>query len=143
MLRVLLALVLLALLALLAGCGHAMCDPRPVSAPWRRYEPMLPVNTVVCGQNRVSEKKPSNGRDDWPPTQLFVFFRDDPVPVAFEKTVRRFESAGWTSDRRVLEPGNDGLYSAVVTRSEVSIDITVNKNDWGVQGSFKLQVREP
>ncbi len=132
----------LALLAPLAGCRHAMCEPRPVGAPWRRYEPLLPVNTVVCGPNRFSHKQ-SNGVDDWPPTQVFVFFREDPVPVAFETTVRRFEAAGWTADRRILEPGNDGLYSAIVRKGDVSIDITVNKNDWGVQGSFKLQLPEP
>lgn len=139
-----LALVALALLTPLAGCGHAMCDPRPVSAPWRRYAPLLPVNTVVCGQSRVSQRKPSNGVDDFPPTQLFLFFRDDPVPVAFDTTLRRFESAGWTTtSRRVLEPGNDGLYSAVVRKGDVAIDITVNRNDWGVQGSFKLQLPAP
>jgi len=138
-----LAVLVLALLAPLAGCRHAMCEPRPVGAPWRRYEPLLPVNTVVCGPNRVSSK-PSNDVDDFPPTQVFVFFRDDPVPVAFDKTVRRFEAAGWTTtSRRVLEAGNDGLYSAVVTKAAVSIDITVNKNDWGVQGSFELRLPEP
>lgn len=137
------ALLALALLAPLAGCRHAMCEPRPVGAPWRRYEPLLPVNTVVCGPNRVS-RKPSNGADDFPPTQLFLFFRDDPVPVAFERTLRRFEAAGWTvTDRRILAPGRDGLYTANVHQHGATIHITVNRNDWGVQGSFEILTAAP
>jgi hypothetical protein len=123
-----------------SGCRHAMCDPRPVGAPWRRYELLLPVNTVVCGPNRVSARKPSNAIDDYPPTQVFVFYRDATPEEAFAATLRRFEATGWTvAGRKVLGDRSNGVFTASVFKNGTQISITVNDNDWGIQGSFELR----
>lgn len=134
------ALVCSSLLPLASGCKHAMCDPQPVGAPWRAYQGLLPANAVVCGPNRVSAAKPSKTPDDYPPTQLFVFYRDADVRAAYDATIDRFKYAGWTvSHEFALGGGSDALRAATVVKGGVEVKITVNRNDWGVQGSYELR----
>ena len=54
-------------------------------------------------------------------------------------TIQRFELAGWTvAHRGILDAGPDGVYAATVVKHGMQVSITVNNNDWGVQGSFEL-----
>lgn len=130
----------LLLVLALAGCGDAMCDPNPVGEPWKPYESLLPTNAVVCGPNRKSSKKPSDAVDDYAPTQVFVFFKDVNAPDAFDQTLKRFEAAGWKlTDTQVHGKGADALFDATFEKDGAKIDVGVNKNDWGIQGSFSLK----
>lgn len=125
----------------LAGCGHAMCEPRPAGAPWRAYEPLLPTDVVVCGPNRISPRKPSHSPDDYPQTQLFVFYRDKTPADAFARTIDRFVAAGWrVVDSHVFGTGSHTVHDATVAHPRAAqIKIGVNRNDWGIQGSFTLK----
>lgn len=115
-----------------------MCDPRQVGEPWKPYESLLPVNAVVCGPNRISARKPLDAADNYGPEQVFVFYRDADVPTAFNQTLQRFEVAGW----RVVHQ-MPALHQARVARGNREVEILVNRNNWGVQGSFNLRDIEP
>ena len=131
------SLLCLALAPGLTGCSDAMCDPNPVGEPWKPYESLLPDDTVVCGPNRISAKKPSDAKDNYPPTQVFVFYKDTTAGAAFNKTVEKFDAAGWKMvDMEVHGEGASALYDARFVKDDVQIDVGVNKNDWGIQGSF-------
>jgi hypothetical protein len=132
-------LLCLALSPGLTACSDAMCDPGPVGEPWKPYESLLPSNAVVCGPNRVSAKKPSDAKDDYPPTQVFVFYKDTNAGAAFNKTVEQFDAAGWTmADINVYGEGASAMFDAKFTKDGVEIHVGVNENDWGTQGSFSL-----
>lgn len=124
----------------LAGCSDAMCDPNPVGEPWRPYESLLPDNTVVCGPNRVSATKPLDVADDHPPTRLFVFYRDTTAGAAFNRTVEKFDAAGWSMvDIEVHGEGAGALYDAKFRKDDAEISVGINNNDRGTQGSFDLR----
>lgn len=128
---------LLAVSLALAGCGGSMCDPGQVGEPWKPYQQLLPDDTVVCGPNRLHHGKTEI--DDYPPTQVFVYFKTDNAPAAFDKTLKKFEAGGFTvTDLQVYGKGADGTYNGEVTRDGTKIDIMVNQNDFGIQGSFKI-----
>lgn len=82
-----------------------MCDPQPVGAPWRAHRGLLPANAVVCGPNRVIAAKPSKTPDDYPPTQLFVFYRDADVRATYDAMIDRFKST--VSHKFALGGGSD------------------------------------
>ncbi len=122
-----------------AGCGDAMCDPNPVGEPWKPYASLIPSNTVICGPNRVSSKKPLGNKDNYPPTQLFAYFKDADVAVAFDQSKKKLEAAGWTLDHfHSTGEGKYTMFSGTFTKKPDAIDLMVNQNDYGIQGSFKL-----
>lgn len=124
----------------LAGCSDAMCDPNPVGDAWKPYESLLPGNAVVCGPNRSSAKKPSDVKDDNPPTHVFVFYKDAAsAGDAFNQTIQRFDEAGWKLAKMdVFGEGASAIFDATVVKGDDEIHIGVNDNDWGTQGSFDL-----
>lgn len=123
----------------LAGCADARCDPNPVGAPWKKYESLLPDKAVVCGPNRVSAKKPSDVKDDYPPSHLFVFYEDKNPAGAFLATTDKLSAAGWkvTPESPVGE-GQHAIYGGKATKGGATISMSINRNDWGTQGSFEL-----
>ena len=124
-----------------SGCGDARCDPNPVGEPWKDYASLLPDAAVVCGPNRHSEAKPSDVVDDYPPTHVFVFYEERDAHVAFLSTLDEFEAAGFTIGKvSAIGEGDTALYDAEVTKDGVTIQIGVNRNDWGTQGSFDLRL---
>jgi hypothetical protein len=143
--RFALALVLVAPLALaLGGCSDARCDPNPVGEPWKAYESVLPDKAVVCGPNRKSEKKPSDVVDDYPPTHVFVFYEEKNAAAAFDATLAKLEAAGWkVVTLEIIGEGDSALYDGKVEKDGVAIAIGVNRNDWGTQGSFDLELPKP
>jgi hypothetical protein len=61
------------------------------------------------------------------------------APDAFDQTLKRFEAAGWkASDLQVHGKGADALFDATFEKDGAKIQVGVNKNDWGIQGSFSL-----
>lgn len=123
-----------------AGCSDAKCDPNPVGEAWKPYESLLPDNAVVCGPNRKSAKKPSDVVDNYPPTHVFVFYQDTNAAGAFDATLKKFEAAGWkVVDLNVVGEGSSALYDGAVEKDGVKIEIGVNRNDWGTQGSFDVR----
>lgn len=133
-------LLCLALSPGLTACSDAMCDPGQVGEPWKPYESLLPADAVVCGPNRISSKKPSDIKDNYPPTQVFVFYKDTNSGKAFNKTVEQFEAAGWKmTNINVVGEGSSALLDATFEKDGVTISVGVNENDWGTQGSFKLE----
>lgn len=52
---------------------------------------------------------------------------------------RRTLLLGWTvAGRKALGDRSTGVFTASVDKDGTQISITVNENDWGVQGSFEL-----
>lgn len=116
-----------------------MCPANPLPAPWKAYESVLPKDTVVCGNNRGPD-------DHYPETQLFVYYKGKSAPEAFDATKKAFESAGWKlSDIQIIGEGNANskLYDAKAEKDGTTISIGVNKNDFGIQGSFNLEDKKP
>lgn len=140
--RRLLALALALVLPLTAaGCSDARCDPGEVGDAWKPHASLLPDAAVVCGPNRHSKAKPSDVVDDYPPTHVFVFYEDKNPAAAMEATISKFERAGWElSKMDILGEGEYALYDAAVTKDRTSIRISINRNDWGTQGSFDLEI---
>jgi len=122
------------------GCADARCDPNPVGEPWKKYESLLPDQAVVCGPNRHSAKKPGGANDNYPPTQVFVFFETKDPAAAMLAAMKKFEAAGWSikPDPPIGE-GKNALYAATATKDKTTIRMDINRNDWGTQGSFKIE----
>ncbi|MCB9568839.1 MAG: hypothetical protein H6710_16760 [Myxococcales bacterium] len=122
-----------------AGCSDARCDPGEVGDAWKPHASLLPDAAVVCGPNRHSKAKPSDLVDDYPPTHVFVFYEDKNPAAAFDATVAKFEAAGWSvAKMNIIGEGKHALYDGEVTKDGETIRFTVNRNDWGTQGSFEL-----
>lgn len=137
----LLALPLLAVAV--TGCSDARCDPGQLGEPWKAYASVLPDAAVVCGPNRHSEAKPSDVVDDYPPTHVFVFYEEKDPGAAFDATVAKFEGAGWKVAKvSAIGEGDHKIYDAEYEKDGVTIRATVNRNDWGTQGSFDLTLPE-
>ena len=144
MVKPLLAIGLGSLLFIAVGCGDARCDPNPVGEPWKQYESLLPDKAVVCGPNRKSAKKASDVVDNYPPTQVFVFYEEKEASSALLATTEKFEKAGWrVVVAKSIGEGESALYRATATKDGTSIEIQVNRNDWGTQGSFMLEQAKP
>jgi hypothetical protein len=124
--------VALAMGSAAAGCSDKMCTAQPLPAPWKPYEALIPADTVICGSNR-------NSSDSYPPTQLFVFYKKQQAHEAFKETTTKFEAAGWKlSNLSTTGTGKSMLLDADAAKGGVKIHIGVNRNDFGVQGSFNL-----
>lgn len=139
-----LALVFVTALAALgtSACGDARCDPNPVGEPWKPYESLLPDHAVVCGPNRHSKRKKSDVVDNYPPTNLFVFYEDKNSASAFLATLAKFEAAGWeTMPEKPIGKSKFAIYKGNVTKGNVTIRVSVNRNDWGTQGNFTLKTK--
>ncbi|MCC6897758.1 MAG: hypothetical protein IT377_02225, partial [Polyangiaceae bacterium] len=67
--------VVLVLVSLLA-CKDKMCEPKPLPEPWKPHAALIPDNTVICGNNRG----PS---DNYPPTQLFIYYKGRDTATAY------------------------------------------------------------
>ncbi|HRI11116.1 MAG TPA: hypothetical protein PKW35_25030 [Nannocystaceae bacterium] len=144
MLRFVAPLLVCATLAGASGCSDARCDPNPVGEAWKPYESLLPDAAVVCGPNRKSAAKPSDVVDDYPPTHVFVFYEEKNPAGALDATLKKFEAAGWQLAKMdIIGEGSSGIYDATVTKDGAEIRISVNRNDWGTQGSFDLKAAEP
>ena len=99
---------------------------------------------MVCGPNRKSAKKPSDVVDNYPPTQVFVFYEDKDSASALLATKEKFEKAGWQVVlAKSIGDGESGVFGATATKDGTTIEITVNRNDWGTQGSFTLEEPKP
>lgn len=113
----------------------------PVGEAWKPYESLLPDNAVVCGPNRSSEKKPAKVVDDYPPTHVFVFYEEKSAAKAYEATIAKFEAAGWVATpAKIYGEGDRATYNGEVGKDGVTVTIGVNRNDWGTQGSFDLEL---
>jgi hypothetical protein len=142
MLRTLAGIIGFASLLGISACADARCDPNPVGEPWKPYESLLPDNAVVCGPNRHSAKKPSDVVDNYPPTGVFVFYEDKSSARALLASLKKLEAAGWqTFPEKPIGEGPDAIYKAKATKGDATIFITVNRNDWGTQGSFGLKTK--
>ena len=117
----------------LTGCKDEMCPEKPLPEPWKPHASLIPGETVICGNNRGPQ-------DNYPPTQLFVYFKGRNAADAFDATKKKFEGAGWTmSDFRAYGEGSSKNWDAKFTKGGVKIDVGINKNDFGTQGSFELK----
>ena len=138
--RLLAPLLVLAAALGASGCSDARCDPNPVGEAWAPYASLLPDAAVVCGPNRKSQAKPSDVVDDYPPTHVFVYYEEKHPAGAFEATIKKLEGAGWTVTKmEIFGEGSSAIYQGAVTKDGVEIGFSVNRNDWGTQGSFDLK----
>jgi len=125
-----------ALGAALSGCKDEMCPAKPPPEPWKPHMSLIPGETVVCGNNRGPQ-------DNYPPTQLFVYFKGRNAAEAFDETKKKFEAAGWTmSDFRAYGEGSSKSWDGTFTKGGQKIEVGINKNDFGIQGSFKLDAKK-
>jgi hypothetical protein len=110
-----------------------MCPAKPLPEPWKPHAALIPGETVICGNNRG----PS---DNYPPTQLFVYYKGRDAAKAFTETADKFKAAGWTlSDFANYGEGSSKSWDGKFSKGATKISLGVNKNDFGVQGSFKLE----
>lgn len=117
---------------------HARPEPRRRAVQAVRVPP--PRERRDLRAQRHSSKKPSDIVDEYDPTGVFVYFKGVNAAEAFDRTMKRFEAAGWKmSSVRTHGQGEDTEFHATFEKDGMKIAVIINKNDWGIQGLYALE----